>query len=754
MAGPGTADEFLELVRKSNVTEEKRLEACLQKLRAAGTLPDDPGKLAGLLVRDGVLTLFQAEQLRLGKWRRFTLGKYKVLERLGSGGMGTVFLCEHKLMRRRVAVKVLPTVRANDPASLERFYREARAVAALDHPNIVHAYDIDQDEQLHFLVMEYVDGTSLQDLVKKSGPLDVVRACHYIRQAAQGLEHAHEAGLVHRDIKPGNILVDRTGMVKLLDMGLARFFNDEDDILTKKYDESVLGTADYLAPEQAIDSHSVDIRADIYGLGATFYFLLAGRPPFGEGTVAQKLLWHQTRNPKPVTEYRPEVPAGVVAVMNKMLAKDPAQRYAMPGEVATALEPFTQAPVAPPSDAELPRLSPAVTGQAGESVPETATLQTTPSVAATPRALQKMGTGSNAPSGGSGIATPLPGSSAKQRTTPSPPPPDKGSSSSEPAVRPAPKSPTPRPAPAAPPVASPSETDLSPWEGLAADTEDPASGMDTSPVHRSSRSLTRLQDEKREQRRLWIVVAAVGFPFVLVIATLLWYFFPRSGPVTNTGRPRLIVSHEAGKPNTYATIKKALRHAQPGDVIELADELHAENLTVDVGAGKDPHDITIEAVPGKEIRWVGASQDPLQPLVRLQHAAGFHFKGNGITLDGKGQVRDLVLISMLCPALTLEDLTLKGFSRSAVAVVNGAGAAGKPIRLVNLTVQGASAGKGKEPGKPAIFLDANPDITAVPLVDFLDVVGLKADGLTSQQAVQAKENGVLGNNVSIAGGNP
>src|SRR5438552_2078930 len=149
------------------------------------------------------------------------------MERLGSGGMGSVFLCEHKLMRRRVAVKVLPTAKAEDPSSLERFYREARAVAALDHPNIVRAYDIDQDDNLHFLVMEYVDGASLQEIGKKAGPIDVLRACQYMYQSAKGLQHAHEkAGLVHRDIKPGNILVDRTGVVKILDMGLARFFHD------------------------------------------------------------------------------------------------------------------------------------------------------------------------------------------------------------------------------------------------------------------------------------------------------------------------------------------------------------------------------------------------------------------------------------------------------------------------------------------------------------------------------------------------
>src|SRR5260370_22541800 len=174
MPAPTTNDELLELARKSGGQEEKKLDTYVEKLRAAGSLPLEPSKLAGYLVRDGILTNFQAEQLLLGKWRRFNIGKYKVLERLGSGGMGSVFLCEHKLMRRRVAVKVLPTAKAEDPSSLERFYREARAVAALDHPNIVRAYDIDQDDNLPFLVMEYVDGASLQEIGRRGGPMEPV----------------------------------------------------------------------------------------------------------------------------------------------------------------------------------------------------------------------------------------------------------------------------------------------------------------------------------------------------------------------------------------------------------------------------------------------------------------------------------------------------------------------------------------------------------------------------------------------------
>src|SRR5579875_956500 len=371
MPSPTTIDELLELVRKSEVVEEKKLTAYLDRVRAAQVLPATPAALAGLLVRDGILTQFQAEQFLQGKWRRFCLGKYKVLERLGAGGMGIVYLCEHKLMRRRVAVKVLPESQAKDADSLARFYREARAVAALDHPNIVRAYDIDQDEKLHFLVMEHVDGSSLQDIIKKTGPMDVLRACHYIRQAALGLQHAHDAaGIVHRDIKPGNILVDRNGIVKILDMGLARFFHDEEDVLSHKFEDDVLGTADYLAPEQAMDSHSVDIRADIYSLGATFYFCLTGRTPFTDGTIAQKLIWHQTRQPKPISQLRPEVAEGVVAIVEKMMAKDANQRYQTPQEVAEELTPWTQTPIPPPPDQEMPQLSPAAMGTApGETTP-------------------------------------------------------------------------------------------------------------------------------------------------------------------------------------------------------------------------------------------------------------------------------------------------------------------------------------------------------------------------------------------------
>jgi eukaryotic-like serine/threonine-protein kinase len=746
MAAPGTVAEFLELVKKSGVAEEKRVDAYLQKLRAANAMPGEPAKLAGLLVREaGLLTHFQAEQLMQGKWRRFTIGKYKVLERLGSGGMGSVFLCEHKLMRRRVAVKVLPTAKASDPASLDRFYREARAVAALDHPNIVHAYDIDQDEQLHFLVMEYVDGASLQELVKKTGPLDIARACHYIRQSALGLEHAHEAGLVHRDIKPGNILVDRGGGVKLLDMGLARFFNDEDDVLTKKYDENVLGTADYLAPEQAIDSHSVDIRADIYGLGATFYFLLTGKPPFGEGTVAQKLLWHQTRNPRPLSDYRQDVSPALTAVLAKMMAKEPAQRYAVPGEVAEALAAFTQNPIAPPSDAEMPRLSIAATGES----PETNASRS--SSTAAPRALQGMGSSAHQlsvpPRSGPGSSV-RPGSSVGSGSGMRPPSGARRSSSGAPPRPGATRPGSPQPAPPPPATSSQSAAELSAaFESLANDTEDPTAAADTAPVRQSQRNLARVKVDQREQRRLKLILAALGIPFVTVIvAGVVWWIFLRATPApAPAGRPKLVVSRDPSRTRVYKSIQLALRQAQEGDVIELADETHEENLAVEVGTGKAPKDITLQAAADTQVRWLPAKKDEALPLIRLTRAAGFRLKGKNITLDGKGQVRDLISITLQSPGLTIDDVTLQGFNRSGVAIVNGAGDRDRPIRLRNLNVLGAAKSKW------ALYLDANPAVESVPLDDYIEVSGLRVQGLDVLQAVQKKDNTVVGGNLVLPG---
>src|SRR5579883_3278130 len=252
MPAPASVADFVAVVRKSGLVPDDKLRPEVERLAGAAGAPATPDQLAQGLVRAGVLTKFQARQLKLGRYKRFVIaGKYRLLELLGVGGMGAVYLCEHIFMKRLVALKVLPPDKLSDPSNVERFYREARSVAALNDPNIVRAYDIDQAEGMHFLVMEYVDGASLQEIVARFGPLDPVRAATYTAQAAYGLQHAGDLGIVHRDIKPANLLLDRTGVVKILDMGLARCFTDTQDNLTAKYDDQcVLGTADYLAPEQ------------------------------------------------------------------------------------------------------------------------------------------------------------------------------------------------------------------------------------------------------------------------------------------------------------------------------------------------------------------------------------------------------------------------------------------------------------------------------------------------------------------------
>jgi serine/threonine protein kinase len=352
MSAPATSADFLDILRRSHLVEAQKLHAFLQPPPG----PDAaPAELADRLVQAGLLTRFQVSQLLQGKWKGFSIGKYRVLERIGFGGMGQVYLAEHKVMRRKVAIKVLPLSQARNVNARERFYREARAAGALAHPNLVRAYDVDSEGHLHFLVMEYVDGASLQDIVARHGPLAISRVAHYLWQAALGLQHAHEADLVHRDIKPANLILDRTGVVKILDLGLARFFTEGDDGLTNHGDGgAVLGTADFLAPEQAVNSHEADIRSDIYGLGATAYFLLTGKPPFPDGTVTQKLIAHQMRAPTPLREQRPDVPDDLAAVVAKMLAKDPADRYQTPAEVAAALEAWATVPVLPPPPHEMP----------------------------------------------------------------------------------------------------------------------------------------------------------------------------------------------------------------------------------------------------------------------------------------------------------------------------------------------------------------------------------------------------------------
>lgn len=355
----------------------------------AGQLPQfaaeyaTASELAAELVRRQWLTPYQADRLLAGQGKEVILGGYRLLAPLGEGGMGQVFKAEQRRLGRTVAVKVIhQEYLAHRPEAIRRFQREARAAAQLTHPNAIRIYDADNDGPRHFIVMEFVEGADLARLVESGGPLPVAVACDYIGQAALGLQHAHELGLIHRDVKPSNLLVTRspvmamraaasetatgkpsaavsheelrqTGVVKVVDMGLARVMQtiegERSGSLT--IEGNVMGTPDYIAPEQARDPHKVDGRADIYSLGCTFYFALTGRPPFPKASALEKLLMQQLDEPLPVEAVRSQVPATVGAIVRRMMAKDPQARFQSAMEVHQALASIT------PEVAQLPNES-------------------------------------------------------------------------------------------------------------------------------------------------------------------------------------------------------------------------------------------------------------------------------------------------------------------------------------------------------------------------------------------------------------
>ncbi|MDO4587763.1 MAG: serine/threonine-protein kinase, partial [Planctomycetia bacterium] len=336
-----SVEDFLDYLRRSELTDESRLNSTLGEI-VRSNAPEkyqDADFVASELVRYKLITNWHVRQLMKKKYKGFYLRQYRILGHLGSGGMSTVYLAEHTIMQRRVAIKVLPKKRLSNNVYLDRFIREAQASASLDHPNIVRAYDIDRSDDIHYIVMEYFEGTNLRQLVEKEGPLPFEDAVNNIRQGAEGLIHAHRIGVIHRDIKPENILVNDKGIAKILDLGLAlldeTIFNQP---LSSINEDKILGTADYLAPEQALDSHNIDARADIYSLGCTLYYCLTGHAPFPFGTISQRLLAHQKETPSSIFKDRPDAPQDLVEICSKMMNKKPEQRFQSATEVVRTME--------------------------------------------------------------------------------------------------------------------------------------------------------------------------------------------------------------------------------------------------------------------------------------------------------------------------------------------------------------------------------------------------------------------------------
>jgi serine/threonine protein kinase len=340
MANQDSMEGFIETLRGSGLVPEERLSAILDELRASDPAPTDAASLAEALVRREVLTAWQAENLLKGKRRGFHLGPYVLLRPLGQGAMGQVFLAEHVMMRRRCAVKILAKKYREDPDLLARFQAESHAIGQLDHPHIVRAYDFNRDtstgSEVYYLVMEYVEGEDLQRIVDKNGPMPYQTAADFIRQAAVGLAHAHEAGFIHRDIKPGNLLVDNKGVLKILDLGLARLAHGGAE--SPQAGTWVSGTPDYIAPEQILNRPDLDGRADIYSLGLTFYYLLVGRRPYIKKTMPEILAAHCKEPLEPIDNSRPDIPYDLTTIIDQMTAKLPDRRFSTANEVAATLQ--------------------------------------------------------------------------------------------------------------------------------------------------------------------------------------------------------------------------------------------------------------------------------------------------------------------------------------------------------------------------------------------------------------------------------
>lgn len=349
---------FISSLRECQLLDAGQLDAVVRRPAPPG---DDPMPLARDLIQRNLLTAYQVNQVVRGQAKELVIGPYRLLDKLGEGGMGQVFKAHHQPMDRIVALKIIKKEKLTNAVAVQRFLQEIRVAGQLVHPNIVMAFDAGQVNGTHYFAMEYIEGIDLLKLVQRNGPLPVLQAVDYIRQAAAGLAHAHERGLIHRDIKPSNLLVGRViqdksaladvsantpgGMqrnhIKILDLGLARLEGDEhSNGLTRI--GVVIGTPEFLSPEQAKNSSTVDTRTDIYSLGCTFHFLLTGTPPFRGNSAGETLIKHQTA-PIPILEtLRPDAPPQLGLVVRRMLAKKSEERYQTANDLINALAPFNR----------------------------------------------------------------------------------------------------------------------------------------------------------------------------------------------------------------------------------------------------------------------------------------------------------------------------------------------------------------------------------------------------------------------------
>ena len=329
---------FWQAASQSGLVDAAALQACWDSIPVEKrTAEHIDRRMARAAIQNGFLTLWQGQQLLAGRSTGFLIGRYVLLDLIGQGGMGRVYLAKDSRLNRRVAIKILSPDRINNVRAIARFQREARVGAQLQHENLVRIYDEGESNGKCYLVMEYIDGKTIGAMIGEGGPMPWPMAARLTRQVALGLEHAQQKGLIHRDVNPYNILVTRDGVAKLTDLGLAIDLAETNNVTR---DGATVGTFDYVSPEQARHSHSVDTRSDIYSLGCTIYHMIAGRVPFPCVGLAEKLYAHQMSDPEPLASVVPGTPEELSRVVAKMMRKSPDERFASPQELALALEAF------------------------------------------------------------------------------------------------------------------------------------------------------------------------------------------------------------------------------------------------------------------------------------------------------------------------------------------------------------------------------------------------------------------------------
>ncbi len=336
-----TLDQFTKQLTDSGLMSVDQLQEFCETLTLEQS-SDSAGQLSRQLVESNVLTEYQVNALTSGDSKPLVVGDYVVLEKVGAGGMGVVFKARHRRMKRDVALKMLPHNFSQDDSAIKRFEREVEVAAKLNHPNIVAALDAREENGNHYLIMELVEGRAISTIISEDGTFTVPTAVDYIIQAATGLAHAHQLGVIHRDVKPSNLMLDKDRVVKILDMGLARVDLPTADGFGKTQSELtsagvIMGTLDYVSPEQAMDSRKVDHRTDIYSLGCTLYYFLVGRPVFCGETPMELLIAHREREIPSLRQSRPDAPVELEEVFQKMVAKHADDRFQSMTEVVAAL---------------------------------------------------------------------------------------------------------------------------------------------------------------------------------------------------------------------------------------------------------------------------------------------------------------------------------------------------------------------------------------------------------------------------------